>query len=363
MSEEQVTFEPVAFADLPGWPDDDHLAALQTMQRSCGPVIASATDARVPVPPALVSVCQTVQSLRLEGMTGAAARQFFETHFQPVRTVHAEKQGLLTGYYEPVIDGSRTRNETFNVPVLRRPPDLINLVAESQRAAMAHSFTHARKTATGHEIYATRAEIEGGALDGQGLELLYLSCPVDAFFMHIQGSGRIRFPDGSLERVTYDGKNGHPYTSVGRWMIDNGLFPAEQMSLQAMKVWLREDRARGAAAMHQNKSYVFFRELSGEQASGPLGVLEIPLTEGRSLAVDTRYHATGTPVYVVAPGIHHAKEGGPFQRLLIAQDVGSAIRGPERGDIYFGSGDDAGQRAGVTKHPGNFFALLPRDVP
>ncbi len=363
MTTADVTFQPVAFADLPGWAEDDHLAALHTMRRSCGPVIDNAGDARVPVAPELLTVCAEARALPESTLTAARARAFFETWFQPHKVVHSDPTGLLTGYYEPVVDGSRTRTDTFHVPVLRRPPDLVNLVAESQRAAMAHALTHARQTANGQEPYATRAEIEGGALDDQGLELLYLADPVVSFFMHIQGSGRIRFADGSMVRVTYHGKNGHPYTSVGRYLIDAGLFPADQMSLEALKVWLRADPATGAAAMHQNKSYVFFRELTGEEASGPLGVLEIPLSEGRSLAVDTRYHATGTPVYVTAPELTHATGPGGFHRLMIAQDVGSAIRGPERGDIYFGSGDDAGKLAGVTKHRGNFFALLPRAVP
>jgi membrane-bound lytic murein transglycosylase A len=362
MTSSDATFQPVAFADLPGWAQDDHLAALLTMQRSCGPVIANAGDARVPVSPELLAVCAAARDMPAAQMTRDGAQAFFESQFTPHRVVHSEPAGLLTGYYEPVIDGSRTPTARFNVPVLRRPPDLVNLVAESQRAAMAHALTHARQTATGQEPYVTRAEIEGGALDGQGLELLWLADPVDSFFMHIQGSGRIRFADGSQVRVTYHGKNGHPYTSVGRYLIDAGLFPADQMSLDALKVWLRTDSKRGAEAMHQNKSYVFFRELTGEQASGPLGVLEIPLSEGRSLAVDTRYHATGTPVYVAAPELTHATASGGFHRLMIAQDVGSAIRGPERGDIYFGSGDEAGKLAGVTKHRGNFFALLPRAV-
>jgi membrane-bound lytic murein transglycosylase A len=363
MNTPNVTFQPVAFTELPGWAQDDHLAALQTMRRSCGPVIENAGDARVPVAPQLLAVCEAARALPEAAMTAASARAFFETNFRPHKVVHADSVGLLTGYYEPVIEGSRTRTDKFNVPVLRRPPDLVNLVAESQRAAMAHALTHARQTANGQEPYATRAEIEGGALDGQGLELLYLADPVDSFFMHIQGSGRIRFADGSMVRVTYHGKNGHPYTSVGRYLIDAGLFPADQMSLDALKVWLRADPKAGAMAMHQNKSYVFFRELDSEQFNGPLGVLEIPLSEGRSLAVDTRYHATGTPVYVAAPELTHATSAGGFHRLMIAQDVGSAIRGPERGDIYFGSGDAAGKLAGVTKHRGNFFALLPRAVP
>jgi membrane-bound lytic murein transglycosylase A len=233
-------------------------------------------------------------------------------------------------------------------------------VAESERGALAHGLTHARKTLTGTEPYATRADIEEGALADKGLELLWLADPVDTFFMHIQGSGRIRLPDGSMVRVTYDGKNGHPYTSIGRYLIDAGLFPADRMSLDALKEWLKRDAIQGRDAMRQNKSFVFFRELEGEEAESALGVHFIPLSDGRSLAVDTAFHVIGTPIYVSAPALTHGGQPDGFSRLMIAQDVGSAIRGPERGDIYFGSGDEAGKLAGTTKHGGTFVALLPR---
>jgi membrane-bound lytic murein transglycosylase A len=266
---------------------------------------------------------------------------------------------LLTGYYEPLLDGAREPDARFRVPILRRPQDLVNLVAESQRGAVGSAFTHGRQTANGIVPYATREEIETGALANQGLEFLWLENEVDAFFLHIQGSGRVRLTGGSTIRITYDGKNGHPYTSIGRYLIDRGLFAADQMSLDKLRDWLRADRERGRKAMWQNKSFVFFRELDSSEAESALGVLEIPLSDGRSLAVDTGFHAIGTPVYVIAPSLKHAGGAQGFQRLMIAQDVGSAIRGPERGDIYFGSGGEAGKLAGITKHPGRFIVLLP----
>jgi membrane-bound lytic murein transglycosylase A len=189
---------------------------------------------------------------------------------------------------------------------------------------------------------------------------MYLADPVDVFFMQVQGSGRIRLPDGQMVRVHYDGKNGYPYTSIGRHLIDTGVLTADQMSLDALAKWLRADPERGRKVMWNNASYVFFRELTGAEAGGPLGVIEIPLTDGRSLAVDAGVHAIGTPIFVTSPTLSHATKGGAFERLMIAQDVGSAIKGPERGDIYFGSGDEAGRLAGVTKHQGNFYVLLPR---
>ncbi len=361
-----ASFEPVTFADLPGWDTDDHLAAFKAFRISCPRLKAAARAGNpagaIAIPASLLAACDAAAALP-EPVTRAAARAFFESAFTPHRVVHAAKEGLLTGYYEPVLEGSLVRDDKFTTPIYRRPPDLVNLVHEAERGAKANQLTHARKTPTGTEPYATRAEIEAGALKDQNLELLYLADPVDTFFMHIQGSGRIRLTDGSTVRVHYDGKNGHPYTSIGRYLIDTGLLAADKITMGALGRWLRADPERGRNVMHQNASFVFFRELQGEEAQGPLGVLSIPLVAGRSLAVDAGTHAIGTPVYVSSPALTHAsrtKKDGGFHRLMIAHDVGSAIRGPERGDIYFGSGEKAGKLAGVTKHPGRFFVLLPR---
>jgi membrane-bound lytic murein transglycosylase A len=301
-------------------------------------------------------------TLSRKEVTRTAARAFFEANFVPHRVVHRGARGMVTGYYEPILKGSLTARRGYATPVLRRPSDLVNLVAETDRAAKARALTHARLMPSGKKVaYPTRQEIEEGALAGQGLEILYLANPVDLFFMQVQGSGRIDLGHGKSVRLTYDGKNGHPYTSVGRYLIDTGLFAAEQVSLQSLETWLKADVERGKKAMWQNKSYVFFRELQQGEDEGPLGAMSIPLTAGRSLAVDTRFHELGLPVWVSAPALTHAtKQGGGFHRLMVAQDVGSAIRGPERGDIYFGSGTAAGNKAGVTKHSANFVVLLPK---
>lgn len=361
----RVTFEPMPFAALRGWEEDDTLAALLAFRKSAKPIEIVARTAATKTSlasPGLLAAGRAALAIPATDLSRTGAKAFFERHFEPHRLIHDGPAGLLTGYYEPVIAGSRTRTATFNIPVLRRPPDLENLVAEWERGALAGGLTHARRTASGLEPYATRAEIELGALAGQGLEMLWLSDPVECFFMHVQGSGRIRFADGSMVRITYDGKNGHPYTSVGRYLIDAGLFPADRMSLDALKEWLFADAERGREVMWRNRSYVFFRELAGPESESPLGTQDIPLSDGRSLAVDTAFHAIGTPVYVSAPTLTHATQTDGFNRLMIAQDVGSAIRGPERGDIYFGSGDEAGRLAGITKHPGSFYVLLPRQA-
>lgn len=358
-------FEPVTFADLPQWDRDDHAAALTAFLRSCKRLVQIVRDGvppgRIPPEPALLAACEEAKGLAASKVSPHLAKTFFEQHFTPHRVVHRGPAGLVTGYYEPVIAGARQPDARFKTPVYRRPPDLVTLVDETQRAGVGPgALSHARKTEKGVEPFATREEIDGGALDGKGLELLYLPDPVDVFFMQIQGSGRIRLADGSMIRVSYDGKNGHGYTSIGRYLIDSGLFPADKVSMQGLADWLRADPERGRKVMWQNKSYVFFRELTGEQAKGALGALDIPLTPGRSLAVDAGVHALGLPVYVTASTLTHATKEGGFHRLMIAQDVGSAIKGPERGDIYFGSGDGAAKLAGVTKHAATFHVLLPR---
>lgn len=356
----EVSTLPITFSEISGWAGDDHRAAYDAFRRSAPAVVtkASGSGPQSTLSPELVAVCRSV--LDREIGSPEEARAFFETYFTPHRVRHAGPEGLLTGYYEPVLDGSRQPGGRYQVPIYRRPPELVNLVEEAQRGAVGNALTHARKTATGVEPYFTREEIEEGALEGRGLEFLWLTDPVETFMMHVQGSGRIRLPDGSLIRITYDGKNGHPYTSVGRYLIDSGQFPADQMSLDAMKDWLKANGVRGRDAIRVNKSYIFFRELSGKEAESAMGVMDIPLTEGRSLAVDTGYHDIGMPVWVSAPSLTHATGPSGFHRLMIAQDVGSAIKGPERGDLYFGSGEEAGKLAGNTKHPGNFVVFLAK---
>jgi len=367
MTPSSISFEPISFDDLPGWRDDDHLAAWNAFLVSCGQVLkAGPKDAKpgsAGSPQELLDICARAMAIAKSKapQTPEGARTFFEAHFQPHRVTGSDHPGLLTGYYEPVIKGSRTPDEVFKVPIYRRPPDLVNMVPESERGAKSAALTHKRKTSRGLEPYFTRTEIEEGGLSGLGLELMYLKDAVDAFFMQVQGSGRIELPNGDKVRITYDGKNGYPYTSIGRVLIDDGHLTADEMSLKTLKKWLKADKDRAKPVMRKNHSYVFFRELTGEEAKAPIGVNNIPLQPLRSLAVDTSYYSIGTPIYVDAPQLMHATPSGHFHRLMIAHDVGSAIKGSERGDIYFGSGDKAGRLAGITKHPGHLYALLPID--
>jgi membrane-bound lytic murein transglycosylase A len=358
-----ISYEPVKFADVPGWADDDHRKAYSAFLKSCErlkeivrhPEKGSGFNPNA----ALMSLCVTAEMLPA-GSSNSEARAFFERYFVPHRVLHAEPDGLFTGYYEPVIEGSRTPDNRFKAAVYRRPPDLVNLVDESERGAKGNKLTHARQSGGKIVAYPTREEIDKGALKGKGLELVYLEDPVDVFFMQIQGSGKIRLTDGSTIRIGYDGKNGHPYTSLGGELIKKGIIPADKMSLEALAKWMKSNQERARKAMWANKSYVFFREHGKDDGGGTHGVHKIPLTAGRSLAVDTKYHAIGLPVFVCVPTLKFERKPS-FNRLLVAQDVGSAIKGPERGDIFFGSGQGAARMAGTTKHPGNMFVLRPRE--
>lgn len=338
-----MTGSPLAFDDLPGWADDDHAAALRCFRNSFKQLRERYPE--LPEPDGAVP-----------------ARQFFETHFQPMLIDGAagNRDGLLTGYYEPVLAGARHRSARFQVPLLRRPDDLETLRADSLRASAGAALTHARRTPAGLEPYPTRQEIEQGCLSGHKLELLFLEDPIDAFFLHIQGSGLIELDDGSRVRVSYAAKNGHPYTSIGKALIEENAISAEAMSLQTLRAWLAADPARAERTMWRNKSYIFFEELGDAASVDPVGVQKTPLTPGRSIAVDASIHAIGLPMFITAqelPG--HA---GAYSRLMIAQDAGSAIRGDARADIFYGTGAAAGELAGRTKHRGTFYLLRPRDA-
>lgn len=362
-----MTLTPVPFSSLPGWQVDDHLAAWKAFVASCKPVIkaekaGNKSGATRPAR-ALLDICASaLQFAASKSQTRAGARNFFETHFEPLSVSQTASEGLLTGYYEPLVKGSRVADANFQTPLYRRPADLVNVVPESDRGAKSGAFTHMRQTDKGLSPFPTRAGIEQGALKGQNLELLYFKDSVDVYFMQVQGSARVELPGGEQVRITYDGKNGYPYTSIGKHLIATGQITEADMSLKGLAKWLKADRKRAEQVMWENKSYVFFRELEGSEAEGAMGVLGIQLQPGRSLAVDTSFHAIGTPIYVSSPSLRHAGKGEGFARLMIAHDAGSAIKGAERGDIFFGSGERAEKIAGVTKHAGHFFVLQPRDA-
>jgi membrane-bound lytic murein transglycosylase A len=333
----QPDLEPIGFDGIAGWAEDDHAAALECYLQS-----ASLTGMPVPGPGDVQALLKDRQK----------ARAFFEATFAAFRIMAAP--GLLTSYFEPVLKGSRTQSAAFPVPLYRRPPDLSPLLPGHPLSD--RGFTAGRETPGGFEPYFTRAEIEAGALAGKGLEILFVADRLEAFVMHVQGSGRIELDDGTAVRVTFDGKNGHPYTSVAKRIVELGHLTREEADLEGMLAFLRA-QPDPQTFLNENKSYIFFKELEGFPA-GPRGSSGAELRPGRSLAADPLYHAPGTPIWVVAPGLDY--EGAPLRRLLVAQDTGSAIAGPQRGDIFAGMGGDARRFAGRARHVCEFIVLRPR---
>lgn len=359
----QAVLEPTRFADLPGWAGDDHAKALATFRRSCT-ALARKPDLVAPPRPvftALRPICTRVA--RLPKQPGdAAARKFFEREFRPyIITALDKPEGFLTGYYEPEVEGSRTRSEVFATPLYARPRDLI--IETPPGGGPPTNKSGAFRDVDGARVpYFDRAAIEDGALGDRAEVVAWIRDPADAFFAHIQGSVRVRLPDGEVLRLNYDGHNGQPYTPIGRLLIERGLVPREKMSMDAIRGYIAAHPDEGRALMRQNRSYVFFRvarELTAED--GAVGAQGLPLTAGRSLAVDKAIHVYGTPIFLDAD-LPIGPDGAPnpFERLMIAQDTGSAIIGPARGDIFFGAGPEAGTIAGRVQHPGRFVLLLPR---
>lgn len=357
---------PVSFTDIQGWETDDHAEAFSALRRSCEKIV-SVYEAREKSgrggdePHLFLNVCRAALALEHAPDT-AEARKFFEDHFTPHGYSADGLNGFVTGYYEPELKGSRTRSDRFSLPVYRVPDDLMQLFPDSERAKRNQEITAGRKTAEGIVPYYDRKQIEQGALEGRDLELVWLEDYVDAFYMHIQGSGRVVLEEGGHVRLAYAAKNGHPYTAIGRLLIERGEIEQGRMSMEAVRGWLADNPEKARELMWENRSYVFFRELPNDLAvPGPEGAQGVPLTPHRSLAVDTSIHETGTPIWIDAPDLDvHGEKG--FHRLMVAQDTGSAIRGPERGDIFWGSGVDAGKLAGETRHGARFTILLPKEV-
>jgi membrane-bound lytic murein transglycosylase A len=348
---------PVSFADLPGWADDDHASALEAFRRTAieagkrryrSGSLGVDFEALVPIFDAATAA------------SDAQARTFFEQHFLPCR-VESEKgrRGFVTGYYEPIVAARRRRDTEFSVPLYRQPDDLVKVGDENRPAGFDPSFAFGRATGDGIQEYADRAAIENGALAGRGLEIAWLADKVDAFFIHVQGAARLEFPDGKTMRVTYAAKTGHAFTGPGRLLAELGKIPLEEVTMQSIRAWFRRNPDRIDEILHQNRSFIFFREAAVEDdALGPVAAAKVPLQAGRSLAVDRLLHTFGSPIFVAAEALE--VDGAPFRRLMVVQDTGSAIVGPARGDIFFGSGDAAGEIAGRVKHAADFFLLVPQ---
>jgi membrane-bound lytic murein transglycosylase A len=359
-------FHPVAFADLPGWADDDHLAAYEAFRRCAlhAPVKPYRTGS---LGVSFGSFAAAYEDSRETSPAGhEEARAFFERHFVPARIICDDQPGLVTGFYEPLARASPVRTARFAVPLLARPHDLVDIDDANRPPGMDPYLAFARQTPAGLVEYFDRKAIEQGALAGYGadggggLEIAWLESRVDAFFIHVQGAARLAMTDGATRRVTYAAKSGQRFTGIGRVLADLGEIPLEQVTMQSIRAWLARNPARLDEILWRNRSYIFFREAAVDDPSlGPVAAAKVPLTPGRSIAVDRLLHTFGTPFYVDAPSLT-AFGGREFRRLMIAQDTGSAIVGPARGDLFAGSGDAAGEIAGVVRNAADFYALLPK---
>lgn len=327
--------QPVHYGSVPGWQKGGIAGAIEPFRRSCAALAANSADRSMPVFAGDIAAWRAAcADLPRVGAGEGEARRYFEAWFQPYRLVDGgDSTGLLTGYYEPELRGSWTRSSVYRYP-LYRPPRRIAAPAPSRR------------------------EIDAGALAGQGLEILWLDDPIDSFFLHIQGSGRVRMDNGEVVRVGYAGKNGQPYVAIGAELVRRGALTREEVSLQTIKGWLRANPGEAPGVMALNASYVFFRQVTGD---GPIGSQGVALTADRSVAVDRSYVPLGVPYWVdsrdpLAPD-------KPMRMLTIAQDTGGAIKGPIRADLFCGAGLTAEERAGRMKEPLFGYVLLPKDRP
>lgn len=344
--ETPAALEFLKFDDIANWRGDDHRAAFEAFRRSAfrslekpyrtGMFGISSDD----LEPAFAAARNGVDD----------ARAFFERFFRPARIV---ADGFVTGFYEPVVEASPVRTERFRCPILSRPADLVDIVEENRPAGWDEGVALGRQTGAGIVPFFDRGEIERGALAGRGLEIAWLADKVDLFFIHVQGAARLMMTDGSERRVTYAAKSGHSFSGPGKILAERGEIPRKDVTMQSIRAWFAANPGRIDEVLWQNRSFIFFKDAPvDDPALGPIAAAKVPLTAGRSLAVDRKLHTFATPFFVEAPEMD-------FARLMIAQDTGSAIVGPARGDIFGGSGDAAGEVAGVIKHAASFIMLVP----
>ena len=365
-----MALAPVGFDRLPGWGEDHVGAALAPFVAGCARMGESSSGMSLGGDGLAAKLGGTAELWRsacdaaraVPAGDDLAARSFFERTFQPYAvTADGSDTGLFTGYYEPEVRGSRTPAPGYDVPLLSKPADLVQADLGAFAPNLKGRHIDGRIQAGALVPYYDRGQIVGGALHGKRLEILWLANPVDAFFLQIQGSGRVRLPDNRVVRVTYSAQNGRAYVPIGKVLAEQGAIPLEQVSMQSIRAWLEAHPAEAVSVMDRNPSYVFFRELNGiRPQDGPPGAMGASLTPGRSIAVDRGYLPLGAPVFVDTTD---PLDGTKFQRLMVAQDLGGAIKGPVRADVFFGWGPDAEARAGRMRQQGHDFLLLPKGVP
>jgi membrane-bound lytic murein transglycosylase A len=356
---DRLTLEPVGIDELRGWSDDRLVEALPAIRSSCAKLAAEPDD--MPAGPAGTALraadwrpaCAAFATLRDDDVP--ALRGAIEQWLKPFRAGNnGSADGLFTGYYEPELHGSRHSGGRFTIPLYGRPVDLVTVDLGDFDESFKGKRIAGRVSGGALKPYATRAEIEAGAVAGKASELLWVDDPIDLFFLQIQGSGRVILDDGTMVRVGYAAQNGRSYRSIGKVLVDRGQLPLDEVSLQSLKDWLRSHPSEAKSLMDENASYVFFRELSGD---GPDGAEGVPLTPGRSLAVDPKFVSYGVPIWL---DIESPKKGERIQRLVVAQDTGGAIKGPVRGDLFWGFGPEAEAMAGPMRSRGDYYLFLPR---
>lgn len=354
-----VSFTPVSYGELADWQTSTPGDALIAFRRSCARLAAMSPDVAIGHRSLQVRARDWQYVCGVAGTVDAsdhvAARRFFEAHLTPHQVDGPNgPEGLFTGYFEAELRGAREPSRRYRVPLYKRPDDLVSV----DLGVFRHEWNGQRIVGRVRDRrlipYPTRAEIDDGVLAGRGLELLWVDDPIDAFFLQIQGSGRILLDDGKTIRIGFDGRNGHPYTAIGPELIRRGVISPEDMSMQAIRKWLVANPAEAPKVMAQNASYIFFRSIEGP---GPLGAQGVVLTPGHSLAVDRTVIPLGAPLWLETTDPLYP--GRPLRRLVVAQDTGSAITGAVRGDLFWGAGEAAEAAAGSMKQLGRYFLLLP----
>jgi membrane-bound lytic murein transglycosylase A len=356
-------YVPITWIDIDGWVEDDQAAAFATFMQSCKAILRGTQAMRDtrPMYGALYDVCR--KAAETKPKDAKEAREFFERHFRPVRiSPLGTPDGFLTGYYEPIVEGTRKETDEHVHPLYRKPP---NLLPGGRMAIAAKATTSKGKKRSRRVLvpYHDRAAIDDGVLAGRGLEICWLKDPIDSFFIHIQGSVRVKLDDGKLMRLNYVAQNGHPYVAVGKFLIERKIVPKEEMSMRRIRQWMEANPEEGKALRRKNKSYVFFRDTGLAANEEPIGAQGVSLTPDRSIAVDRNLHIYGTPFFISGElPIESEQPTTKFRKLMVAQDTGGAIIGPARADIYFGAGDTPADIAGRMRHPGRFVMLVPNAV-
>lgn len=355
----------VDFSDLPGWYADDPSPLLPALERCRLQVsevkphkTASLGISSADLMPAYEAARHVIQS------NAASAIAFFEEQFVPFKIVrHDGKPGFVTAFFEPEVQVSATGDDIFRFPFYRRPDDLIDIHDSNRPESMDPYFAFGRMNDGIVGEYPDRKAIEQGYLAGRRLEIAYAKSKTEVFFAHVQGAARLVFPDGSMRRITYAAKTGHYFSATGRLLIDRGKIDAATVSMQTIKQWLDDHPDEADEVLWHNRSFIFFREAAVDDVGlGPVAAAKVALEPGRSLAVDRMIHTFGTPFFISSDSLTSIEGGRPFRRLMLALDTGSAIVGPARGDIFTGSGDEAGRMAGAVRNDADFFIFIPKAV-